>query len=74
MSDTTPCQSNCYNSEYMVAGTGVAVYIPCKSYTETYVYVQEGTHWYCHNGSGVSFTGGAMGFPTGNQEECGCND
>lgn len=74
MSDITPCKSICYNSEYMVAGSGVAVYTPCKEYTKQYVYVQDGTCWYCHDGSRVTFTGGAMGFPTGNKEECGCND
>lgn len=74
MSNNTPCASPCINAEYLVNGLGAAEWIPCNQTESTTQFVETGTYWFCHNGQGVKFIGGCFGFPTGNQEVCGCND
>lgn len=74
MSNNIPCTSPCINAEYLVNGLGTAEWKPCNESSSTSLFVETGTYWFCHNGEGVTFNGGCFGFPTGNQEVCGCND
>lgn len=71
---TTACISPCFNTEYNIVGSGTAEWFACQAVTPTTLFVNGGTQFFCHDGSGVTFYGGASGTPTGNQEECGCND
>ena len=74
MSETIPCNKPCYNTEYLVNGLGTAKWTPCNESEPTTQLVETGTYSFCHNGQGVMFMGGCFGFPSGNQEVCGCND
>lgn len=71
---TVPCISPCFNTEYNIVGSGTAEWFACNAVAPTTLFVEGGTQFFCHDGSGVTFYGGASGTPTGSQEECGCND